>query len=150
MDVIVDEIIKFTQNQSKTNVTIPFTLEKDYEILEIYCEYSPKKVKNMAFTKQALEEAFERFIPESARPKDLKWEKYAPLSNLLTFSLDYGDRYLGCAHRHDKKQKHVICKNNSSVSFENHAPIRGTYSAVINLHAVLSEVVTYHLKVIAK
>lgn len=150
MDVILDEIIHFTQNQSKTNVTINFKLEKDYNSLEIYCEYSPKKVEDMVFTKQVLEEAIERFIPENDRSKDLTWKKYAPISNLITLSLDYEDMYLGCAHRQDEVQKHVICKDDSSVSFENHEPVKGNYCAVINLHAVSSELVCYHLKIIAK
>lgn len=150
MDILLDEIINFTRNQTRTNVARWFTLEKDYDVLEIYCEYSPKKVEDGVFTKQALEAAIELYIPEHERATDLTWEKYAPLSNFISISLDYEDTYLGCAHRQDRIQKHMICKDNSSLSFENHAPIKGTYSAVMNLHAVSSEVVTYHLKIIAK
>lgn len=149
MDIIHDEVIIFRRDQSKTNVTIEFKLKKDYDTLEIYCEYSPKKVDDMVFTKQALEDAAERFFPKNQRPEGLKWEDYAPLSNLLTFSLDYEDTYLGCAHRQAAVQKQVICEN-SSFGFENHKPLKGNYFAVINAHAVNSLVVTYHLKVIAK
>lgn len=70
-----------------------------------------------------------------------------PLNNHLTLSLDYNDEYLGCAHRHPNKQKHIISPEFSSPGFLKHKIQMGSWKAVINLHHIAGGNVDYHIKI---
>lgn len=88
MKMILEETIVLTPSHSKTNVILPFNLEKDYKALEIRIEYSPKHIEDMDLAKREIEYAIEKFIPDFARPANMTWEDFLPLNNLATLSLD--------------------------------------------------------------
>jgi hypothetical protein len=147
MEVILDKIYRFQDRDSKTNCCIPFSLEKDYEILEFICTYTPKVLEDEGRAKKLIEDALETYVPAEYREGYGNWKAYLPVLNLLTLSVDYEKRYLGCAHRHDSEQWHRISAQFSSPGFLKQPVLAGGWRALINIHAVVTGHVYYHLRI---
>ena len=104
------------------------------------------KVKGEAYAKE-IEAGIAKYVPENARAEYGNWKDYLPLVNFVTFSLDYEDEYIGCAHRHSPVMDHIISPDYSSAGFIRHKILPGVWNCVLNCHAVVDDVVTYSLKV---
>ena len=149
-EVILDKIILLYPEDSKTNVCIPFSLQKNYRALEFICSYEPKKCEDKEKAKELLLAGIETYIPAEYRESSAALEDFlAAVVNLVTFSLDCSGQYLGCAHRHANEQRHIVSMDFSSPGFFCHAPAAGDWRAVINVHAVVSPEVQYHLQILA-
>jgi hypothetical protein len=61
--------------------------------------------------------------------------------------VDCGERYVGCAHRHTPEQRHIISRHFSSPGFFKTPAAAGAWRAVLNVHAIVSGEVRYHLRV---
>jgi hypothetical protein len=147
-EVILDEVILLHPEDSKTNVCIPFSLKKDYRSLEIICSYEPKNCDDNEKAKEMILEGLETYVPPEYREQCEPWEIFLPsVVSLITFSLDSPGKYLGCAHRHAPEQRHFISGDFSSPGFFRHFPRPGGWRAVINVHAVVSSEVAYHLQI---
>lgn len=147
---ILDQTIVFHPEDDKTNRCISFRLNEDYDSLRIQCAYAPKVIADEALAVRAARASIGRYVPryqlgfyaqKGSFPKNLV--------NLLTFSLDHEQSYLGCAHRHAPRQEHIISEGFSSPGFLHHRPIAGDYRAVINVHSITSPEVSYHLVITA-
>jgi hypothetical protein len=151
MDVLLDRLILLHARDEKTNVSIPFTVEKDFGSLELVCAYEPKNYDDEEQAKQLIEECVRCHVPEKY------WKNLEPLDqflpsvvNLVTLSVDYNGCYLGCAHRHAPEQRHIISGNFSSPGFLRQPVLAGNWSAVLNVHAVVSRELRCHLRVLAR
>jgi len=145
---VLDTVLTITPKDDKTNVAVPFTLMEDADRLEITCEFSPKEIGDEALARQAALANIGRYVPRYQLP--LYKEQLAGgliLVNHLTLSLDQGENYLGCAHRHAPRQTHLISQAHSSPGFTRCRPAAGSYRAVINVHSITSPQVRYHLVV---
>ncbi len=143
---LFEKDIIITKEMSKTNIIQNIEVDKDYEQLIFYCEYSPKAVTDETTCKMLVEEAIGRYLPEEDRPP---YQNFMPINNLITLSIDdEKNNYLGCAHRGAPVQKHVISEKGSDKGFFSKKIKKGTYRAVINVHLVAFEDVTYNLKVV--
>ena len=149
MDVIVDQEICFHPEDSKTNLKIPFTLNHDYQRLVIHCAYAPKNVEDMVLAESEVKKGIEKYIPKEYRAGYGDWKSYLPVLNFVTFSLDHEGEFLGCAHRHAPIQDHTISADSSTPGFLAHAVKAGQWIAVLNVHAVVSPSVKYHLQITA-
>ncbi len=147
MDSILGKTLIFTPKNNKTNFSIPFTLEHSYDRLNISCRYSPKIVDDLELAKHEIEIGLQKYVPVDQLDSYGNWEDYLPLLNFVTLSLDYEDQYLGCAHRHDPEQEHTISENIASPGFFKHKPVPGNWKAVLNIHAIVSPEVKYHLQI---
>jgi hypothetical protein len=97
-----------------------------------------------------LKEGSLRFVPEEYRKGIGPPEQFLPsVVSLITLSLDYNGRYLGCAHRHAPEQRHIISADFSSPGFLRQPALAGDWQAVINVHSVVCGEVRYHLRVLA-
>lgn len=146
--IVLDHTLRFHPDDDKSNVKVPFTLIKDAKALRITCSYSPKKIEDEALAQQAVLCSIGRYVPRyqlTLYQDTIK--KGIELVNLLTLSLDAGETYLGCAHRHAPKQEHLVSESFSSPGFCRFAPKAGQYQAVINIHSITSKEVVYNLKV---
>lgn len=147
MDKLFDRTITITPADSKTNIRIPVEVPRDYAALLICTRYEPKVVADQDSAREAVEAAIEKFIPEPARPVWGNWRDYMPVVNFITLSLDCGEEYIGCAHRHSPEQDHIISAGYASPGFIRHAASAGLWRCVLNCHAVVDETVRYSLKV---
>ena len=147
MQILLDKTIKLTPSHSKTNIDIPFEIPRPFHALFIKTAYTPKIISDMEFAREQIEAGIAKYIPESARKEWGNWQNYLPLTNFVTLSLDCGEEYIGCAHRHSPVMDHIISTDYSSAGFIRHAVTPGTWYCVLNCHAVVSDIVTYSLKV---
>ena len=153
-DVILDEIIRLCPGDSKTNVCVPFSLKKDYQRLEFICSYKPKNCDDEERAKQLILEGLKTYVPPEYRERQHwsggSWESFlSSVVSLITLSLDSPEAYLGCAHRHAPGQRHIVSAEFSSPGFFRYTPSVGDWRAVINVHAVVSPEVLYHLQIMA-
>ena len=147
MDLLFSQTLTITPDDNKTNITVPVVLRRSYAALLIRTNYDPKVVADCEFARQAVEAAISRFIPAEARPVWGRWEDYMPVVNFITLSLDYNDKYIGCAHRHSPAQDHIISAVYSSPGFIRHEAAAGTWRCVLNCHAVVDAAVKYSLNI---
>lgn len=145
---ILDTTLVITPMDDKTNITVPFSLPADADRLVITCKFSPKVIEDKALARQAALASIGRYVPRYQLPLYSEEQiENLSLVNHLTLSLDYGQTYLGCAHRHKPEQSHEISEQFSSPGFHRMKPIAGDYQAVINVHSITSPQVHYHIKI---
>lgn len=148
MEIILDQKYRFSPEMSKTNFSVPFTLRKDYQSMIITCQYVPKEVSDLTLCQKEIEAGLQRYIPASQMDEFGNWQNYLPLMNFITLSLNFGSLYIGCAHRHASTQLHVISSKKSSPGFIPHTPQTGSWRAVLNIHAAISDPVEYSLQIL--
>ncbi|MDP3176383.1 MAG: hypothetical protein Q8M76_00680 [Spirochaetaceae bacterium] len=120
---VLDAELALTPSSSRSSVELPFVLDSPAERLEIDFSYQPKFLEGR--------------------------EGASPIPNLVTISLDYGEEYLGCAHRHAPVQRHLIGAGGSSPGFHA-APVRaGGYRLVVSAHCVVTPACAVRVRVIA-
>ena len=149
-EIILDKTICLSPEDSKTNICIPFTLKKNCRSLEFVSSYEPKKCEDREKALDFVLAGFETYIPEQYRGLCGAPEDYIPsVVSLVTLSIDSPVLYLGSAHRHADRQRHIISADFSSPGFIRHSPDAGDWRAVINVHAVVSPKVIYRLQIFA-
>ena len=131
MSLIFEETKTLTPNDTKTNVPLQFYVAEELEKMEI--EY--------------IDDGFEKYAPEPYRKGYKPWYEYLPVKNLLTVSLDSPDGYIGCAHRQDSRQTHIISETESSRGFIKTRLPSGLYRITINVHALVTDECTFNIKV---
>ena len=147
MQLLLDQTIKIVPADTKTNIDIPLKVSEPFHALFIRTAYEPKIVNDLEFARKEIEAGIAKYVPENARAEYGNWKDYLPLVNFVTFSLDYEDEYIGCAHRHSPVMDHIISPDYSSAGFIRHKVLPGVWNCVLNCHAVVDDVVTYSLKV---
>lgn len=147
MQLLLDQTIKIVPADTKTNIDIPLKVSEPFHALFIRTAYEPKIVNDLEFARKEIEAGIAKYVPENARAEYGNWKDYLPLVNFVTFSLDYEDEYIGCAHRHSPVMDHIISPDYSSAGFIRHKILPGVWNCVLNCHAVVDNVVTYSLKV---
>ena len=147
MQLLLDRSIKIIPADSKTNIDIPLKITEPYHALFIRTAYTPKIIEDLDYARREIEAGIAKYVPESARAEYRNWKDYLPLVNLIIFSLDYEDEYIGCAHRHSPAMDHIISADYSSAGFIRHAIVPGTWNCVLNCHCVAVDPAVYSLKV---
>lgn len=151
MEILLDRLVLLHAGDAKTNVCVPFPVERDFESLEFVCAYGPKGYDDEDAARLMIEEGVRRFVPEEYRKSLEPLNRFLPsVTSLVTLSIDYNGRYLGCAHRHAPEQRHIISANFSSPGFLKQPARAGNWRAVINVHSVVSGELRYHLRVLAR
>ena len=147
MKLVFEKEIRLRPEDSKKNVILPFSVDDEYERLEIHFSYSPKKLEDLPLARQYIEAGLEKYAPGEYRARYKTWESYLPVVNLITLSLDSSDGYAGCAHRHNPEQNHILSKSGGSPGFIPLKIAKGDWRAVINVHALVTEhcVCTLHV-----
>ncbi|MDR3173661.1 MAG: hypothetical protein LBU19_05380 [Treponema sp.] len=151
MEVLLDRRILLHTADEKTNVPVPFSVTRDFGALEFVYDYEPKGVDDEEAAKGMLRECVRRYVPEEYRKRLEPLDQFLPsVVSLVTLSIDYNGRYLGCAHRHAPKQRHIISANYASPGFFKQPARAGNWRAVLNVHAVVSGELRCHLRVLAR
>ena len=123
MDLLVDKHLTITKEQSKTHISIPVEVEQHYHELIIKYEYSPKVTEDKALCKKYIVEALKKYQMENE-----SWEKFYPINNLITVSLDdENGHYLGAAHNQSCKNVYTINAQQSSYGFIPKTIVPGIY-----------------------
>ena len=120
---VLDAGLSLTPSSSRGLVELPFALDSPAERLEIDFSYEPKFLEGR--------------------------DGASPIPNLVTISLDYGEEYLGCAHRHAPVQRHSISAGGSSPGFHAAAVRAGGYRLVVSAHCVVTPACEVRVRVVA-
>jgi hypothetical protein len=151
VEILLDRLILLHPGDAKTNVCVPFPVERDLGSLEFVCTYGPKGYDDEEAALLMIREGIRRFVPEAYRQSLEPPDQFlSSVTSLVTLSVDYNGRYLGCAHRHAPEQRHVISANFSSPGFLRQPVRAGNWRAVINVHSVVSGELRYRLRVLAR
>jgi len=148
--ILVNEAITLTPKDRRTNRCFYFDINEEFCRLIIECRYSPKKLEDTGLSRKLIYEALNAYYNGDKEEFETKWHEYMPIVNHVTFSLDYENEYIGCAHRHDPEQTIIISEGFSSPGFIKRKVEPGRWRAVINIHEILTESVQYHLKMTAE
>jgi hypothetical protein len=151
VEILLDRLFLLHADDAKTNVCVPFQVEREFGSLEFVCVYGPKGYDDEAAAILMIEEGLRRFVPEEYRESLEGLDQFLPsVTSLVTLSIDYGGRYLGCAHRHAPEQRHIVSAHFSSPGFLKQPVLAGDWRAVINVHSVVSRELRYRLRVLAR
>lgn len=147
MKLLFDQTIQIHPSDNKTNIDIPLEITEEHYALFIQTAYTPKIIEDTDLAQREIEAGIARYIPESALAEFGRWEDYTPLVNFITLSIDCGEEYIGCAHRHSPVQDHIISPAYASPGFIRHTIGPGMWNFVLNCHAAVSETILYHLRI---
>lgn len=149
MKTILEKQLKLTPGNEKTNVVVPFKLEENYKKLFISYSYAPKLLEDREKAEKLIEENLIRDAGDDAAQYS-DYEKFMPLKNLITLSLDSDSDYRGAAHRQDSEQHHEIGVDFASPGFIRGKIKKGKWRLVLNVHAVVTDEVSCFIKVEAE
>ena len=139
MKTVLKEAAVLTPFDTKSNISWYFELEESADFLDITYSYSPKKLEDKEKTKEKIMQCLLKDAPDTYEEYLPETEKFAPLVNLVTISLDGPDGYVGAAHRHPNIQSHRISSEISSVGFMKTKIKKGKWRLMLNIHAVVTD-----------
>ncbi|MEK3885168.1 hypothetical protein [Paenibacillus sp. PL2-23] len=135
-----------TPLSSKTHITYQLPIIGQLASLELEFRYSPKVLVDQEAAQSLIIEAIERYNePSHAELQKQQWERYTPLQNLLTLSVDDPNGFRGSAHRHSPEQKYKIAGLASSPGFINGELPEGLWRITISVHCVITPECSYQL-----
>ena len=145
---LLEENYVWTPRNSKTDQTFSFIVPETIEQIKIRFEYSPGKEEDPAVCLPPVRDALNRYYDNYPRDlQPMQEEKFIPIKNLITLSLDKDGVYLGNAHRWAPQQEHLISVQKASLGFVPPAILAGKWNGMLHLHEVLSGTCTGHLLV---
>ena len=147
-DILLEVNDAVYPEQELTNIIHFFPVSKRYKKLHITFTYQPKYVYDEEVCRPFLYEGAKQYDKSLLNHFEEQFREHLPLSNFLTLSFDDASgAYRGCAHRHNPTQEHEIGEDFASLGFYRGAIDTGDWRAVINVHAIITGDVTYHLKI---
>ncbi|WP_339321638.1 hypothetical protein [Paenibacillus sp. FSL W8-0194] len=137
-----------TPLSSKTHITYQLYIPKGIDVLEIDFAYNPKTLDDKETSKPLIEEAIRKYVDPALQEIYLpQWEKFHPLQNLLTLSVDDPDGFRGSAHRHPNHQRHVLSPQTASPGFFAGKVAEGVWKVTISVHCVVTAECRYRLRI---
>ncbi|MGN0519885.1 MAG: hypothetical protein ACI4LB_04020 [Candidatus Fimenecus sp.] len=136
MKTVLETTVRLTPAQEKTNLFLPFVLEKEARQLKIIYSYAPKLSDG-----EAAVETAERCLQRDAGAYRAQYpaaEVFLPLKNLITLSLDDPNGYRGAAHRQADSQVHILTEATASPGFLTGKLPAGQWRLVLNVHALVT------------
>lgn len=130
--ILEKEVVLAPQDTART-VRIPFRLDKPVKMLEIRFCYSPKKLGDREESRRLILAGFQRY---GMPAEEGGWERFLPLTNLVTVRLDGPDGFVGCAHRPAPEQVHLISAEKASPGFLPCPLQAGHWQLSLQVHAV--------------
>lgn len=139
---------KLTPLSSKTHIAYQLYIPEAVESLHIDFSYSPKTLDDKDVSRVLIEDAIDRYVRPSQKSVYMEqWEKFVPLKNLLTLSVDDPQGFRGSAHRHPNDQHHVLSPRESSPGFLAGPIHEGVWRVTISVHCVITPECRYQLSI---
>ncbi|MFC3746542.1 hypothetical protein [Paenibacillus sp. GCM10012306] len=139
---------QLTPLSSKTHITYQFYLPEGIDSLAIDFKYSPKILEDKDLSQELITEAIHKYVdPTLQQVYAEQWERFFPLQNLLTLSIDDPEGFRGSAHRHPPVQQHVLSQETSSPGFFAGKIGPGVWKVTISVHCVVTPECRYQLHI---
>jgi len=137
-----------TPADSRSHHRYSFELNRPYAGLRIRFEYSPKVLEDRKRAEELIRQSIERYVEPERQKLTLEHsEKFLPLRNLITVSVDDSRGYRGACHRQDPVQDLRISDREASPGLTRGAIPEGTCTVTVSFHAIVTERCAYRLKV---
>jgi hypothetical protein len=134
-------------DDSRTHIPFSFIVERECARLEIGFSYEPRFLQDDEKARAVIQEGMSRFADSLEDPDPAAWRTHAPLSNLLTLSLDGPRGFRGCGHRSPRPQPVMVCRTTATPGFLPGPIEPGLWRATVSVHCVVTERCTVHLVV---
>lgn len=137
-----------TPLSSKTHITYQLYIPEGIDVLEIEFAYDPKTLDDKKASKPLIEEAIRKYVdPALQGVYSQQWDKFYPLQNLLTLSVDDPHGFRGSAHRHPNHQRHILSLYAASPGFFAGQVGEGVWKVTISVHCVVTPECRYRLRI---
>ncbi|MGA2976924.1 MAG: hypothetical protein ABSF77_16580 [Spirochaetia bacterium] len=132
---------------SCTHIPFPFTVDRESEGMEISFSYDPKVLMDERRARDLIEAGMRAYADSLEAGGPDHWRSHAPLTNLLTLSLDSPTGFRGCAHRQSNRQSITIGRGTATPGFIPGTVEPGLWKATISVHLVVTEQCTFRLQI---
>ena len=146
--LLFEQDYRWTPQDAQHDVPIAFPFPEGTTEIRLYFTYSPGKETADEICRPAVEKALTRYYdcyPHELQPMPV--DKFLPVKNLVTISLDKGGQYVGNAHRWDTDQTHILTTGRASRGFTPPARVEGPWGGMLHLHEIISPVCTGTLRI---
>lgn len=130
---------------SQTHITYTFPILEQASMIRIEFNYAPKTLTDTAQAQTIIESAMVRYGYDA--PQEHEWQKYAPLQNLITLSVDDPQTHRGQAHRQDSQQTHFLSIDHASPGFWKGSNPVGEWKVILSIHSIVIPECHYQLEV---
>lgn len=132
---------------SCTHIPFPFTVDREAEGMEISFSYDPKVLTDERRARDLIEAGMWMYADSLGVGGPDHWRSHAPLTNLLTLSLDSPTGFRGCAHRQSHRQSITIGRAAATPGFIPGTVESGLWKATISVHLVVTEQCGFRLQI---
>ena len=148
MKLLNDQAFSLTKADVLRNIDIPFLVEEEFAALVIQMNYAPHRIEDPELCAEEIRTCIRRYFPEEEVPAgNIDPDDFDPLFNFVTRSLDCGERYVGCAHRHAPSLTVKISEGDASPGFDPVPVEKGLWRVMLHVHAVISSQVQCRLRI---
>lgn len=146
--MVVDIKGQVTPVCSRSHITYQFQLEQSASKLCIRLAYTPKRLEDPERTREMILDSIDKYTAAGHREAvKSRWEKFLPLQNLITVSVDDPERHRGAGHRHDPVQELYLSKSGASPGLVSGRLPGGWWKVTLSLHAIVTERCDYELQI---
>lgn len=139
--VLFEQDYCWSPQDAQHDVPFAFTCPDGTAEIRLYFTFSPGKETADEICRPAVEKALARYYdcyPRELQP--MQADRFLPVKNLITISLDKDGRYIGNAHRWDTNQEHILTTTSASRGFTPPDRLDGPWSGMLHLHEIISPV----------
>lgn len=134
--------------QEKSNIYINFSTQENFTELKIDFSYFPSRLGDETMADSLIKAAIKKYVPEEKQGEYWSWRPYLYVPNIITLCLMKNNGYIGCAHKDNPKQTHIISRESSSSGFIKTPAEKANWQIILNLHAIASPEVAADITVI--
>ena len=137
--VLFEQEYDWTPADSSQDVPFSFDCPDSVREIRLHFIFSPGLEIADEICRPQVEKALTRYYdcyPRDLQPMDA--QKFLPVKNLITLSLDKDGRYLGNAHRWAPDQAHILTETQTSLGFTPPDRLPGHWAGMLHLHEVIS------------
>ncbi len=131
------------ESSNKTHISYSFYIE-NISHLYFKLDFNPKTLEDKQKAKTMI---YDCLLKYSNLAEEETWEKYFPLKNLLTLSVDDPKNFRGAAHRQPTDEALLIAYENSSAGFLDGEMINGYWKITISVHSIVTDSCDYELQI---
>lgn len=148
MTILFQTKTEITQESMQSHLTYTFYVPEETQTLTIVFQYTPDSLNNEGKQKSIITEALTRYnlLPDNNEIEKLI-DKYSPIKNLLTLSVDDPDGFRGARHCHEPEQHISIKETDASPGMLNGKLLAGLWSITISAHAIVTDKCQFSLTV---
>ena len=137
--VLLEQNYRWTPQDAQHDVLFSFVCPEGTAEVRLYFTFSPGRETADEICRPQVEKALTRYYdcyPRELQP--MQADKFLPVKNLITISLDKDGQYIGNAHRWDTAQEHILTTETAPRGFTPPSRLEGAWGGMLHLHEIIS------------